>query len=629
MKRARKPKAGPTRTVQHEGSGGPQLVWSGPEASGRLGNTRRVYEELFGSARRSLWVCSFVYDDGPDVFRRLAQHLDGISRGSPYIPELPPAPHLTSGGDTLLRYPPKDSLRSAQPFSRAKMDSRPTRVRLAAPARVVRRYRWFGWTLHTLAAVVWASACGEGATEPPPSPPESRRATTVTVTPATAELTALGATVQLTAQVLDQNGQQMAGAAVTWSSDIPSVATVDGSGLATAANGNGTAMITATSASASGSAAVTVVQVAAAVTLAPPADTLLAGDTLRLSAEAWDANGNAVAGAEFSWTSSDTGVAVVDDSGRVTAIVEGAATITAISGDASGTSEVTVWSDRAARAALVALYEAADGPNWVNSENWLTDVPLGDWYGVDTDGLGRVLRLDLQGRWEDGRLISHGLSGTIPSDLGNLANLQELYLRLNDLSGSIPSELGGLANLQVLYLDFNDLSGPIPSELGGLTNLKELGLDSNDLSGPIPPQLGNLANLERLILNSNDLSGPVPPQLGNLANLERLDLHDNELSGPIPPELGKLANLERLDLRYNDLSGPVPSELGDLANLSWLILTDNNLSGPIPSSFLQLNRLRNLFLDGNSLCVPKTAAFAAWLQGIPSHDVGLLSYCSG
>ena len=567
---------------------------------------------------------------------------------------------------------------SAQPFSRAKMDSRPTRVTLAAPARVVRRYRWFGWTLHTLAAVVWASACGEGATEPPPSPPESRRATTVTVTPATAELTALGATVQLTAQVLDQNGQQMAGAAVTWSSDIPSVATVDGSGLATAANGNGTAMITATSGSASGSAAVTVAQVAAAVTLAPPADTLLAGDTLRLSAEAWDANGNAVAGAEFSWTSSDTGVAVVDDSGRVTAIVEGAATITAISGDASGTSEVTVWSDRAARAALVALYEAADGPNWANSENWLTDVPLGDWYGVDTDGLGRVLRLDLQGRWEDGRLISHGLSGTIPSDLGNLAKLQELYLRLNDLSGSIPSELGGLANLQVLYLDFNDLSGPIPSELGGLTNLKELGLDSNDLLGPIPPQLGNLANLERLILNSNDLSGPVPPQLGNLANLERLDLHDNELSGPIPPELGslanltwtlylhnnqlsgpipselgsltnlkrlylgnndlsgpippelgKLANLERLDLRYNDLSGPVPSELGDLANLSWLILTDNNLSGTIPSSFLQLNRLRDLFLDGNSLCVPKTAAFAAWLQGIPSHDVGLLSYCPG
>ena len=54
MKRAGKRKAGPTRTVQHTASGGPQLVWSGPEASGPPGNTRRVYEELFGSAKGSL-----------------------------------------------------------------------------------------------------------------------------------------------------------------------------------------------------------------------------------------------------------------------------------------------------------------------------------------------------------------------------------------------------------------------------------------------------------------------------------------------------------------------------------------------------------------------------------------------
>ena len=76
MKWARKRKGEPTGTVQHKGGSRPKLVWSGPDASGRLGNTRRVYEELFDSARRSLWVSSFVYDDGPDVFRRLGQHLD-------------------------------------------------------------------------------------------------------------------------------------------------------------------------------------------------------------------------------------------------------------------------------------------------------------------------------------------------------------------------------------------------------------------------------------------------------------------------------------------------------------------------------------------------------------------------
>ena len=48
---------------------------------------------------------------------------------------------------------------------------------------------------------------------------------------------------------------------------------------------------------------------------------------------------------------------------------------------------------------LIALYETTDGPNWLNSDNWLTDAPLGEWYGVDTDASGRVVRLDLVGMW--------------------------------------------------------------------------------------------------------------------------------------------------------------------------------------------------------------------------------------
>ena len=51
--------------------------------------------------------------------------------------------------------------------------------------------------------------------------------------------------------------------------------------------------------------------------------------------------------------------------------------------------------DNPDRAALVALYEATDGPNWVNSDNWLSDAPLGEWYGVRTDLRGRVWELSL------------------------------------------------------------------------------------------------------------------------------------------------------------------------------------------------------------------------------------------
>ena len=192
-----------------------------------------------------------------------------------------------------------------------------------------------------LAAVALTKGCGDGdsAIAPPPDPP---RPTTVAVSPATAEFSALGASVQLTAEVRDQSGNVMAGAAVAWSSTAASVATVDAAGLVTAV-ANGTATITAASGGVSGTAAVTVTQALDSVAVSPTEATIAAlGDTVRLAAEAFDANGHAVAGAEFSWESSAASVATVDVAGLVTAVAGGAATIIAMAGEASGTTEIMV-----------------------------------------------------------------------------------------------------------------------------------------------------------------------------------------------------------------------------------------------------------------------------------------------
>ena len=286
------------------------------------------------------------------------------------------------------------------------------------------------------------SSCGDGAVEPSP-PPAAPVATTITVNPASAAMSALGETTRFTAEVRDQNGQVMAGTAVAWASSNASVATVDASGVATAA-ANGSATLTATAGSVSGTAAVTVAQVVTAVAVSPAADTLVAlGDTVRLAAEATDANGHAVAAVtEFSWSSSDTLVARVDNSGLVTGIDAGTATITAREGNFSGTAEITTVEDPE-RAALVALYEATAGPNWVDDTNWLTGAPLGEWYGVVTDRFGRVVGLELAGRRDAAtrRVVSHGLIGSLPRELGNLTRLRRLDLADNDLFGAIPPEL--------------------------------------------------------------------------------------------------------------------------------------------------------------------------------------------
>jgi phosphatidylserine/phosphatidylglycerophosphate/cardiolipin synthase-like enzyme len=55
----------------------PDLVWSGPEVPGvHARDTRRVFEELLGSAERSVWACTYAFFDGPRAFEVLAQRMD-------------------------------------------------------------------------------------------------------------------------------------------------------------------------------------------------------------------------------------------------------------------------------------------------------------------------------------------------------------------------------------------------------------------------------------------------------------------------------------------------------------------------------------------------------------------------
>ena len=79
----------------------------------------------------------------------------------------------------------------------------------------------------------------------------------------------------------------------------------------------------------------------ASVAVSPSSATLDIGRTLQLTATLFGGNGGEVSG-DVSWTSSNSGVASVTQSGLVTAVAEGAATITASAGDQSDSAVVTV-----------------------------------------------------------------------------------------------------------------------------------------------------------------------------------------------------------------------------------------------------------------------------------------------
>ncbi|MCY4474437.1 MAG: ABC transporter substrate-binding protein [Chloroflexi bacterium] len=265
----------------------------------------------------------------------------------------------------------------------------------------------------------------------------------------------------------------------------------------------------------------------------------------------------------------------------------------------------------AERAALTALYNATDGWSWKDNTNWLSDLPLAEWYGVQTDANGSVTALDLS---------INDLSGEIPPELGGLSNLVELWLYHNNLSGEIPPELGGLASLEILFMSGNELTGEIPEELANLTNLVGLVLDNNQLTGEIPWWLGTFTNLQTLNLDANEFFGSIPTELANLENLENLRLRENWLSGEIPPEFGILANLSVLDLGSNYLTGSVPAEFGGLSNLGVLNLSGNELSGCVPGILRDQLDMKYSDLGGLPFCD---------VEGAASFRIGVMEAVTG
>ncbi len=166
----------------------------------------------------------------------------------------------------------------------------------------------------------------------------------VVITPLTANVV-IGTPVTLNATVTVVNG---ASQALNWSTSNPAIATVSQAGVLTGVTA-GTVTVTATSVfdnTKSSSIQATIVQPPPSVTsvvVTPSAPAaMVVGGTVALTATVTALNGASTA---VNWTTSNPGVATVSQSGQVTGVGVGSATITATSvfdGTKAGTASVTV-----------------------------------------------------------------------------------------------------------------------------------------------------------------------------------------------------------------------------------------------------------------------------------------------
>ncbi|MBL0170617.1 MAG: Ig-like domain-containing protein [Gemmatimonadaceae bacterium] len=169
-----------------------------------------------------------------------------------------------------------------------------------------------------------------------PSPIASLR-----VEPSTAALLVGGATTLQTV-ALDAGGNVLAQRVVTWTSGAPSVVSVSSAGVVNAV-GPGTALVFAAAEGRLATATITVTAITpSTVVVTPTTATVIAGQSLDLTATLRDGAGTVVSGRTVQWISSNSTVAIVSSTGRVRGVAPGVARIDATADGVTGSSSLTI-----------------------------------------------------------------------------------------------------------------------------------------------------------------------------------------------------------------------------------------------------------------------------------------------
>src|SRR5687768_4352009 len=187
-----------------------------------------------------------------------------------------------------------------------------------------------------LAFIAAAASCKNDSLDP-----DGGLVASVVITPSTATV-AVGASVPLTAEVLDAAGAVVPGRKVVWVSSDAAIASVSSNGEVTG-RAIGEVQIAASAEGKNAIAQITVNPTpVATVRLAPTTGDLLVGQTVQLVAEPLDVDGAVLPGRPIIFSSSNETVATVSSAGLITALAPGSAIITAASEGKTAIATITV-----------------------------------------------------------------------------------------------------------------------------------------------------------------------------------------------------------------------------------------------------------------------------------------------
>lgn len=107
--------------------------------------------------------------------------------------------------------------------------------------------------------------------------------------------------------------------------------------------------------------------------------------------------------------------------------------------------------------------------------------------------------------------------------------------------------------------DNNLMTGTLPTEIGQLTACERLTISGQEIEGSIPSEIGRMQMLRFFRAQFTSLEGGIPPELWTLSNMAALELYNTKLSGTIGTEVGRMFLLQSFKVSHSDLFGTIPT----------------------------------------------------------------------
>lgn len=254
---------------------------------------------------------------------------------------------------------------------------------------------------------------------------------------------------------------------------------------------------------------------------------------------------------------------------------------------------------------LKALYDATQQRGWKNHDNWGSDKPVCEWYGLSSPFIsfmnGSKTYVGDMDLW-DIVLFGNRLKGTVPDDFWDICHVFRKIDFSANYNNEVPSDdftcerylvgstiPGSIWNPNLQYIDFRDcgIAIPLGPEIANAVNLQYMEFRGCNANGAaIPSEITTLPRLKYIGLGNCNISGGIPENIGNLHELEALDLYmDENVTGTIPDSFYALKNFRTANFSYTRISGTISPKIGNLTALETFSVSATQMEGTIPEEF--------------------------------------------